>query len=72
MNYLKKNLHGPNFLPPCTLPYALKKNFKSLLIFIYQKSKILTVIVSKMRVLGEKNRREGGVDMKIDFSKNNF
>ena len=55
-------LHTPDFLPPCTLPYAKKKICKKILqIIIYEKSKNFTVIVSQMRVLGQKNYRGGGV-----------
>ena len=45
------------FFPPCTLPYAKKKkiNKKILQITINEKSKNFTVIVSQMRVLGQKN-----------------
>ena len=55
-------LHTPDFLPTCTLHYAKKKkiNKKILQITIYEKSKNFTVIVSQMRVLGQKNYRGGG------------
>ena len=50
-------LHTPDFLLPCTLPYAKKKKIykKILQITFYEKSKNFTVIVSQMRVLGQKN-----------------
>ena len=50
--------HRPNFFPPCILPYLLKKkkNFtKNPLNYFSLKVTNFTVIVSKMRVLGQKN-----------------
>jgi len=41
------------FFPTCTKRYALKKVFKKILsITVHEKSQNLTIIVSKMRVLG--------------------
>ena len=45
------------------VPYPMRKkkiNKKILQITIYEKSKNFTVIVSQMRVLGQKNYRGGG------------
>ena len=44
------------FYRPVPYPMRKKKNYKKILqITIYEKSKNFTVIVSKMRVLGQKN-----------------
>ena len=63
MGYFRFFLHTPDFLTPCTLPYAKKKkiNKKILQITIYEKSKNFTVIVSsQMRVLMQKKLWGGG------------
>ena len=54
--------HRPDLLPPCTLPYAFKKMFlqKILQITIDQKSENFMVIVSKMRLLGQKKLQGRG------------
>ena len=45
---------------PVPYPLRKKKNYKKILqITIYEKSKYFTVIVSQMRVLGQKNYRGG-------------
>ena len=48
------------FYRPVPYPMRKKKYQKFLLITIYEKSKNFTVIVSQMRVLGQKNYRGGG------------
>ena len=47
MGYFRFFLHTPDFLPPCTLPYAWKKSFK----LLFLKSQKISRWVSKMRVL---------------------
>jgi len=56
MGHFSFSLHGPDFLPPCTLPHELKKNIfykKSFKFLLSEKSKNFTVIVLKIRVVGQ-------------------
>ena len=49
-----------SFYRPVCYPMRKKKNYKEILqITIYEKSKNFTVIVSQMRVLGQKTRGGG-------------
>ena len=56
MGFFRFFLHTPDFYRPVPYPMRKKKNYKKILqITIYEKSKNVTVIVLKMRVLGQKN-----------------